>query len=185
MSAARNHEISADEGSRKRRRISDAISIEDGDSGSDLCEIPAAEWKSPTIRSREGKENDRRRSTYSISPPPIRNMAGKAHVAGASREAYMGRPSSASGSGQSQSAYGPGASSSTSHGQALRSALLKASPIQLSTVDGLAASSNVDTVSLEDILGDPLIKECWLFNYLIDVDYIMYALKPGSAGLYH
>ena len=48
------------------------------------------------------------------------------------------------------------------------------SPVQLTTVSDLPASSNVDTVSLKDLLGDPLIKEAWLFNYLIDVDYVMY-----------
>ncbi|KAI4129942.1 MAG: hypothetical protein LQ347_003570 [Umbilicaria vellea] len=47
------------------------------------------------------------------------------------------------------------------------------SPVQLSRVEELAASSNIDTVSLEDILGDPLIKECWAFNYLFDVDFLM------------
>ena len=47
------------------------------------------------------------------------------------------------------------------------------SPVQLSTVSELPSSSNVDTVSLKDVLGDPLIKECWLFNYLFDVDFIM------------
>ena len=47
------------------------------------------------------------------------------------------------------------------------------SPVQLSTINELPASSNIDTVSLKDVLGDPLIKECWLFNYLFDVDYIM------------
>ena len=47
------------------------------------------------------------------------------------------------------------------------------SPIQLSTVSELPVSSNVDSVSLKDILCDPLIKECWLFNYLVDVDFVM------------
>ena len=47
------------------------------------------------------------------------------------------------------------------------------SPIQLNTIAALPASSNVDTVSLRDILGDPLISECWLFNYLFDVDFIL------------
>ena len=47
------------------------------------------------------------------------------------------------------------------------------SPVQLTTVSDLPASSNVDTVSLKDFLGDPLIKEAWLFNYLIDVDFVM------------
>jgi tyrosyl-DNA phosphodiesterase-1 len=47
------------------------------------------------------------------------------------------------------------------------------SPIQLNRISDLPASSNVDTVSLRDILGDPLISECWIFNYLVDVDYVM------------
>ncbi|KAJ5150043.1 hypothetical protein N7448_001621 [Penicillium atrosanguineum] len=32
---------------------------------------------------------------------------------------------------------------------------------------------NVDTVKLRDILGDPMIRECWNFNYLFDVDFVM------------
>ena len=47
------------------------------------------------------------------------------------------------------------------------------SPVQLSSVDGLPADCNVDTVSLGDIVGHPLIKECWAFNYLIDVDFLL------------
>ncbi|KAL8906546.1 MAG: hypothetical protein Q9171_006222 [Xanthocarpia ochracea] len=57
------------------------------------------------------------------------------------------------------------------------------SPIHLSTVNGLADSTNVDTVSLRDILGDPLIKECWLFNYLIDVHFIMSQLDEDTKDL--
>lgn len=47
------------------------------------------------------------------------------------------------------------------------------SPVQLNFVEQLPASSNVDCVSLGGILGDPLIKECWLFNYLFNVDFVM------------
>ena len=47
------------------------------------------------------------------------------------------------------------------------------SPIQLTRVEGLSYADNVDTVSLQDIVGDPLIKECWVFNYLFDVDFLM------------
>ena len=47
------------------------------------------------------------------------------------------------------------------------------SPIQLSRVEGLPARNNVDTVSLRDILGHPLISKCWAFNYLIDVDFLL------------
>ncbi|KAI4223405.1 MAG: hypothetical protein L6R40_008509 [Gallowayella cf. fulva] len=75
-----------------------------------------------------------------------------------------------------------GALSSAEH-DLISSRRLTSSPIQLSTVNGLAASSNVDTVSLKDILGDPLIRECWLFNYLIDVDFIMSQLDEDTKNL--
>ena len=48
-----------------------------------------------------------------------------------------------------------------------------ASPIQLNFIPELPSSSNADTISLSSILGDPLIKECWLFNYLFDIDYLL------------
>ena len=47
------------------------------------------------------------------------------------------------------------------------------SPIQLNFIEELPAISNVNTISLGSILGDPMIKECWLFNYLFDMDFIM------------
>lgn len=47
------------------------------------------------------------------------------------------------------------------------------SPIQLNFIEELPATSNVNTISLGSILGDPMIKECWLFNYLFDMDFIM------------
>ncbi|KZF25388.1 tyrosyl-DNA phosphodiesterase 1 [Xylona heveae TC161] len=47
------------------------------------------------------------------------------------------------------------------------------SPIQLSRIRDLSAQNNIDTVQLKDILGDPLIKECWQFNYLFDLDFLM------------
>ena len=47
------------------------------------------------------------------------------------------------------------------------------SPIQLTHIRDLPTSNNVDTVKLRDILGDPMIRECWQFNYLFDVDFLM------------
>ena len=47
------------------------------------------------------------------------------------------------------------------------------SPIQLTRIQDLGADQNVDTVGLKDLLGDPLIKECWNFNYLFDLDFVM------------
>jgi len=47
------------------------------------------------------------------------------------------------------------------------------SPVHLTRIRDLPASSNVDTVGLTDLLGDPLIKECWNFNFLFDLDFVM------------
>lgn len=47
------------------------------------------------------------------------------------------------------------------------------SPFKLTSVYGLESSLNGDTVALHDLLGDPLIRECWLFDFLFDVDFIM------------
>ena len=48
-----------------------------------------------------------------------------------------------------------------------------ASPVQLTRIRDLAPHQNVDTVQLKDILGDPLIRECWNFNFLFDIDFVM------------
>jgi tyrosyl-DNA phosphodiesterase-1 len=47
------------------------------------------------------------------------------------------------------------------------------SPFQLTRIRDLAPHQNKDTVGLRDILGDPMIKECWNFNYLFDLDFVM------------
>ena len=51
------------------------------------------------------------------------------------------------------------------------------SPFQLTHIRDMAAHQNVDAVQLKDILGDPMIKECWNFNYLFDIDFVMYAIR--------
>lgn len=50
---------------------------------------------------------------------------------------------------------------------------LISSPFRLTTIRDLSAESNVGAVSLHDLLGDPLISECWEFNYLHDIDYLI------------
>ncbi|KAL4931307.1 dolichyl-P-Glc:Glc(2)Man(9)GlcNAc(2)-PP-dolichol alpha-1,2- glucosyltransferase [Aspergillus undulatus] len=49
------------------------------------------------------------------------------------------------------------------------------SPIQLTRIRDFSDSlkNNGDTARLRDILGDPLIRECWQFNYLFDVDFLL------------
>ena len=57
------------------------------------------------------------------------------------------------------------------------------SPFQLTKIRELSADLNVDTVTLKDILGDPLISECWEFNYLHDIDLLMAALDEDVRHL--
>lgn len=49
------------------------------------------------------------------------------------------------------------------------------SPVQLTHIADYPASKgyNVNAVKLRDILGDPMIRECWQFNYMFDVDFLM------------
>jgi tyrosyl-DNA phosphodiesterase-1 len=49
------------------------------------------------------------------------------------------------------------------------------SPFRLTRIQDLPQSSNQDVVTLSDILGDPFISECWEFNYLHDLDFLMNA----------
>lgn len=57
------------------------------------------------------------------------------------------------------------------------------SPFQLTSIRDLPASSNIDAVSLKDLLGDPLISECWEFNYLHDLDFLMSAFDEDVRNL--
>ena len=57
------------------------------------------------------------------------------------------------------------------------------SPFQLTWVRDLPEPSNIDAVSLRDILGDPLIAECWEFNYLHDLDFLMDAFDQDVRDL--
>jgi tyrosyl-DNA phosphodiesterase-1 len=57
------------------------------------------------------------------------------------------------------------------------------SPFQLTRIRDLPPSSNVDAVSLKDILEDPLIAECWEFNYLHDLDFLMDAFDADVRDI--
>jgi tyrosyl-DNA phosphodiesterase-1 len=51
--------------------------------------------------------------------------------------------------------------------------LVIASPFKLTKVKDLSATSNIDCVGLNDLLGDPLISEVWSFNYLHDINFTL------------
>ena len=57
------------------------------------------------------------------------------------------------------------------------------SPFQLSWIRDAPASSNVDALTLRDLLGDPLISECWDFNYLHDIDFLLSAFDEDTRHL--
>lgn len=51
--------------------------------------------------------------------------------------------------------------------------VVQKSPWQLTRIRDVPEESNKDTVTLEDILGDPSITECWQFNFLHDIPFVM------------
>ena len=61
--------------------------------------------------------------------------------------------------------------------------VLVPSPFRLTTIRDLSPQCNVDAVSLGDLVGDPLIAECWEFNYLHDVDFLMSHLDEDTRSL--
>lgn len=67
--------------------------------------------------------------------------------------------------------------------QASRPPAAVSSPFQLTTIQDLPADLNADTVTLKDLLSDPLIAECWEFNYLHDLDFLMEAFDPDIRDL--
>ena len=60
---------------------------------------------------------------------------------------------------------------------------LISSPWQLTWIRDLPEGLNQDAVTLKDLLGDPLISECWEFNYLHDIDFLMDAFDPDTKHL--
>lgn len=57
------------------------------------------------------------------------------------------------------------------------------SPWSLTWIRDIPEKYNENAVTLIDLLGDPLISECWVFNYLHDVDFIMEAFDPDTRHL--
>lgn len=155
--------------SNKRRRLSKAATNDENDSDPDLLAISTTAWSS-AAQSRVSGEECKVLSRGSISPPTTRNTLQQlpdSMLDDETRAATVPSIDALS------------SSSAVKHDLYPPAQKLISSPIQLSTVNGLAASSNVDTVSLGDILGNPLVKECWLFNYLFDIDFIMYITSPA------
>ena len=110
----------------------------------------------------------------SISPPPKRRR-----VANDKRDGSPGAEKSQQPQEWFQVAY-KSRRSDFSEGNVKATRILEASnprvvpsPVQLNFVKQLPPASNTDTISIGSVLGDVMIKECWLFNYLFDLDFIM------------
>ncbi|KAF4339156.1 hypothetical protein FBEOM_6976 [Fusarium beomiforme] len=57
------------------------------------------------------------------------------------------------------------------------------SPWQLTWIRDLPEDDNKDTVTLKDLLSDPLISECWEFNFLHNISFLMDAFDPDTRHL--
>ena len=139
----------------KRPRIEDNGTVDDD---SDVAEVSSVAWTSATkIRA----------SRAPISPPPSRKAKHRQDA-----------QSAQSNSGSQDLGKVPPRDAVLSYEKIDRGGATRflPSPFRLSKVEGLADDCNVDAISLRDILGDAMIKECWLFNYLFDVDFVMYVL---------
>ncbi|KAI0437432.1 tyrosyl-DNA phosphodiesterase [Xylaria telfairii] len=58
-----------------------------------------------------------------------------------------------------------------------------ASPFRLTSIRGLSDALNVNAVSLNDLIGDPMIAELWDFNYLHDIEFLMGHLDEDTRAL--
>lgn len=54
------------------------------------------------------------------------------------------------------------------------------SPFSLTKIRDLPDRLNVDTVTLQSIICDPMISELWEFNYMHDLDFIMSNMDPDT-----
>lgn len=103
----------------------------------------------------------------SISPPS-RKRKGSSHVVADISKCNIIDPSFPHDKNQFSSISSPSVDEPSSAFITIRS-----SPVQLISIKDLPSSYNVDTLSLRDILGEPLIQECWIFNYLFDIEFVM------------
>ncbi|KAF2437831.1 phospholipase D/nuclease [Karstenula rhodostoma CBS 690.94] len=101
-----------------------------------------------------------------ISPPPLRSRQRTPHTSHL-HDAHVTEPSPA------DEAVSTSCRATVEEEPDHKKSKVVRSPVQLSRIRDLAPHQNEDSVGLRDILGDPMIKECWNFNYLFDVDFVM------------
>ncbi|KAF6842260.1 tyrosyl-dna phosphodiesterase [Colletotrichum musicola] len=62
-------------------------------------------------------------------------------------------------------------------------AQLVRSPFRLTWIRDLPEEANRDAITLRDILGDPMIAECWEFNFLHDIHFLMSHFDDDTRNL--
>ena len=120
-----------------------------------------------TVEPNAPQETNRSLLTVPISPPTTkRALKIVNHITLNEHLPEQGEPASSSSSSKE-----PASSSSKCSSAVLDSTI--PSPIHLTHVENLSHENNIDTITLKDIVGDPLIRECWVFNFLFDVEFLM------------
>lgn len=112
----------------------------------------------PPPKRHHGNDGDLASLSRPISPPPTKRAKGE-------RDARQ--------TGNSEAISHPQQPAGLESAVASRTI---SSPFRLSWIRDVEPADNVGALTIHDILGDPLIAECWNFNYLHDVDLIMDAL---------
>lgn len=121
--------------------------------------------------------------SHPISPPPRKKPRPRGPLTEQSEELEIKPPwSLASINGVSKEQAAEDTSSST-RSQNGTSSHVFSSPFHLTWVQDLPDAANTDAVTLRDLLGDPLIAECWEFNYLHDIDFLMAAFDEDVRDL--
>ena len=69
------------------------------------------------------------------------------------------------------------------HHHATATTRFRESPFRLTKIRDLASKYNQDTVNLHDILGNPLIREVWIFNFCFDIDWVMQHFDPDTRDM--
>ncbi|EPE02512.1 tyrosyl-dna phosphodiesterase [Ophiostoma piceae UAMH 11346] len=56
------------------------------------------------------------------------------------------------------------------------------SPFQLTAIRDLPASANVDTLTVKDVFGSPNLVECWEFNYLHNLNFLLSSFDEAAVS---
>lgn len=117
--------------------------------------------------------------TRPISPPRKRQKADNERDARPNPVPKNDGSATKSGSG-SETASEPDIASRSKNAQQPRlespGQAIFSSPFRLTRIRDLGEEDNADALGLNDIIGDPLIAECWDFNYLHDIEFLLDAL---------